>query len=173
MSKTTTIIREEDRAEYEAQACRQRFTEDAQIKLALDILSRRLGKRGAALESPASVKEYLTLQLAGEESERFALILLDAKHRVIHFDKVFQGSIDSCAVCPREIVKRALAHNAAAAIFAHNHPSGNAEPSQADINLTKRLKEALAIVDVRVLDHFIVGGCQNLSFTSMAEEGLM
>lgn len=171
MSKT--IIRDEARAEYEAKACLQQVTEDAQIKLALDILRRRLGKRGAALESPAAVKEYLTLQLAGEESERFALILLDAKHRVIHFEKVFQGSIDSCSVYPREIVKRALAHNAAAAIFAHNHPSGNTTPSQSDITLTKRLKEALSIVEVRVLDHFIVGGCQNLSFTSMAEDGLM
>lgn len=169
----STTIREEERATYDAEAAMNTASEDAVIASALNILRRRLGQRGASMESPQAVRNYLTLQLAGEESERFAVILLDSKHRVIHFEKVFQGGIDGASVYPREIIKRALKHNAAAAIFAHNHPSGVATPSQSDITLTKRLKEALAHVEVRVLDHFIVGGCRDLLFTSMAEEGLI
>lgn len=171
---STKTIREEERAGYKSMdASPKEAADDAIIQQALDILRSRLGVRGVTLESPQAVKNYLTLQLAGEESERFAMILLDTKHRVIHFEKVFQGGIDGASVYPREIIKRALKHNAAAVIFAHNHPSGVAEPSAADITLTRMLKEALAHVEVRVLDHLIVGGCQNLMFTSMAEEGLI
>lgn len=173
-SMSTKTIREEERAGYKSMdASPKAAADDAIIQQALDILRSRLGVRGVTLESPQAVKNYLTLQLAGEESERFAMILLDTKHRVIHFEKVFQGGIDGASVYPREIIKRALKHNSAAVIFAHNHPSGVAEPSAADITLTRMLKEALAHVEVRVLDHFIVGGCQNLMFTSMAEKGLI
>ena len=111
---------------------------------------------------------YLKLHLAQQEHEVFGVIFLDAKHRVLAFEVLFHGSIDGASVYPRQVVKRSLAHNAAAAIFVHNHPSGCTEPSQADRVLTARLKEALALIEVRVLDHFIVGEGHPLS---LAEYG--
>ena len=122
------------------------------------------------LSSPQDVRDFLTLQLANCEHEIFCCIYLDNRHRVMEFAEVFCGTIDSAAVYPREIVKQCLAVNAAAVIFSHNHPSGVAEPSDNDIRLTKKLIDALALVDVRVLDHLVVGrGVQ----TSLAERGLM
>lgn len=135
----------------------RRATENQMIAEALDLLDQRYFTRGESLFCPAAVADYLKLQLAEHHQEVFAMVCLDARHRVLSFEKVFFGSIDSASVYPREIVIRALACNAAAVIFAHNHPSGCAEPSQADRNLTARLKDALTIVDVRVLDHFVVG----------------
>ncbi len=108
--------------------------------------------------------------LAGYEREVFAALFLDAKHRLIQYVELFQGTIDSTAVYPREVVKEALRLNAAAAIVAHNHPSGNREPSEADKSITRRIKEALALVDVRALDHIIIAGTQSVSF---AERGLI
>ena len=108
--------------------------------------------------------------MRGYQREVFACLFLDNRHRVIAFEELFFGSIDSAAVHPREVVKAALRHNAAALIFAHNHPSGVAEPSRADELLTRRLKEALALVDIRVLDHLVVGDGEPLS---LAERGLI
>ena len=127
-------------------------------------------ERGDALSSPARVRRYLSLQLSGNQHEIFAALFLDNRHRVIVFEQLFRGTIDGAAVYPREVLKRCLAANAAAVIFAHNHPSGVAEPSDADISITRKLCDALALIDVRVLDHLIIGqGTQ----TSMAERGLM
>lgn len=123
-----------------------------------------------ALTSPAAVRDYLRLALGGRAHEVFACIWLDAQHKVIKFDEPFSGTLTQTSVYPREIVKQALAVNAAAVIFAHNHPSGVAQPSQADELLTANLREALALIEVKVLDHFIVAGNQTLSF---AERGLL
>lgn len=142
--------------------------EDRVIEQALHILDRRVFSRGPALTSPDEVAAYLKLQLAVEEHEVFGVVFLDAKHRVLKFESLFYGSIDSSAVYPRQVLKRALANNAAAVILTHNHPSGCTEPSQQDRLLTLRLKEALALVEVRVLDHFIIGAGRPLS---MAEYG--
>jgi len=125
---------------------------------------------GDALNSPRAVREYLQLLLRTRQQEVFVALFLDAQHRVISSEELFQGTLTQTSVYPREVVKRALHHNAAAVIFAHNHPSGVAEPSQSDQLLTDALKQALQLVDVRVLDHFIVAGAGCLSF---AEKGLL
>ena len=127
-------------------------------------------QRESALESPQAVRDFLKAKLRHEPHEIFACLFLDAKHRVLAFEPLFYGTIDSASVYPRQVVKRALANNAAALILTHNHPSGVSEPSQADKMLTERLKEALALIDVRVLDHFIVGDGEPLS---MVENGWM
>ena len=145
----------------------------AQLQAVLEIARRHLAERLArdsALESPQAVRDYLKARLRHEPHEVFGCLFLDSKNRVIIFEVLFQGSIDSASVYPRQIVKRALFHNAAAVILTHNHPSGVAEPSDADRLLTDKLKHALALVEVRVLDHFIVGEGEPLS---MAEHGLL
>jgi DNA repair protein RadC len=119
-----------------------------------------------ALTNPKEVSDYLLTQLAGHEHEVFACLFLDQRHRLIEFKTLFAGTIDGCAVHPREVVKTALQLNAAAAILVHNHPSGVAEPSAADQTLTARLKEALALMDIRVLDHVIVAGANTASFAA-------
>lgn len=125
-------------------------------------------RRGATLSSPAVTRDYLTLKFAEREHEVFVLILLDAQHRIIDVLELFRGSIDGATVYPREVVKAALAHNAAAVIFAHNHPSGLSEPSSMDRILTTRLREALTVVEIRVLDHLVIGG---RDISSFAERG--
>ncbi|UCM28049.1 DNA repair protein RadC [Pseudomonas sp. PS1(2021)] len=127
-------------------------------------------QRGDSFTSPAAVKEYLRAKLAGFEHEVFAVLFLDTQHRLIEYAEMFRGTIDSAEVHPREVVKTALRHNAAAVVISHNHPSGNPEPSAADKVLTKQLKEVLALVDVRTLDHIIVAGSKTTSF---AEHGLL
>ena len=124
---------------------------------------------GDALGSPQAVRDYLRLILRDKEYEVFCCVFLDAQHRVLAVEELFRGTLTQTSVYPREIVKRALAHNAAALILAHNHPSGVAEPSQADRLLTRRLSESLALVDIRVLDHFIVAGASSLSFMEAGE----
>lgn len=114
-------------------------------------------KRGPAMQGPDDSAEYLKARLRDYPYEVFAVLFLDARHRPIAFEELFRGSIDGAAVHPREVVRRALAHNAAAVILAHNHPSGVAEPSEADRTITLRLKDALGLIEVRVLDHLIVG----------------
>ncbi len=144
-----------------------------QLQAVLEMSRRALQEEvrsGDALNSPRAVKEYLQLLLRGRQQEVFAALFLDAQHRVIASEELFHGTLTQTSVYPREVVKRALHHNAAAVIFAHNHPSGVAEPSQSDQLLTDALKQALALVDVRVLDHFIVAGVGCLSF---AEKGLL
>ncbi|HOL38034.1 MAG TPA: DNA repair protein RadC, partial [Rubrivivax sp.] len=121
-------------------------------------------------ESPARVKDYLALQLGGLAQEVFAVLFLDAQHRLLALERMFQGTLAQTSVHPREVVRRALALNAGAVVLAHNHPSGLAEPSRADEYLTQTLKSALALVDVRVLDHIVVGQGQ---VVSMAERGLV
>jgi len=135
------------------------------VATAKAILARRV-KRPAALTNPNEVADYLVAQFAGYEHEVFACLFLDQRHRLIRFEAMFAGTIDGCSVHPREVVKAALRANAAAVILAHNHPSGVAEPSAADQTLTHRLKDALALVDVRVLDHFVVGGGATVSFAA-------
>jgi len=125
-------------------------------------------RRGATLNSPQLVREYLRITFATLDHEVFCMLLLDSHHRLLSFQEMFRGTIDSAAVFPREVVKEVLKHNAGAVIFAHNHPSGRAEPSVADECITRRLKEALALIDVRVLDHLVVAGT---TFVSMAERG--
>jgi DNA repair protein RadC len=120
-------------------------------------------QRGDALSNPQDTRNYLLSELGGRSYEVFACLFLDNKNRVIKFEEMFMGTIDSANVYPREILKRALQHNAAAVILAHNHPSGVAEPSQADIAITKRLKEVLNLVDIRVLDHLIIGDGYTIS----------
>lgn len=145
----------------------------AQLQAVLEMSRRHLAerlRRDSALESPQTVRDYLKAQLRHEPHEVFGCLFLDAKHRVLAFEVLFRGGIDSASVYPRQVVKRALANNAAAVILTHNHPSGVAEPSQADRVLTQRLKDALALVEVRVLDHFIIGDGEPLS---MAELGWM
>jgi DNA repair protein RadC len=123
-----------------------------------------------AMANPRAVREYFTTRLATLEREEFCVMFLDNRHRVIACDCMFQGTIDGASVHPREVVKAALAHNAAAVILAHNHPSGVAEPSHSDELITQRLKDALALMDIRTLDHIIIGkGCA----VSFAERGLI
>ncbi len=127
-------------------------------------------ERGATLTSPDAVRDFLRLTLSAREHEVFLVLFLDSQHRLLVADEVFRGTLAQTSVYPREIVKAALAHNAAAVILAHNHPSGVAEPSRADELLTQSLKSALALVDVRTLDHFVVAGAEVISF---AERGLI
>jgi len=145
----------------------------ALLKAALEISRRQIYcevREFDVMTSPSLVREYLSLHLSGLEHEVFAGLFLDNRHRVLDYQALSTGTIDSAAVYPREVVKRCLATNAAAVIFAHNHPSGVAEPSDTDVRLTRKLTDALALIDVRVLDHLIIGhGVQ----TSLAERGLM
>lgn len=144
-----------------------------QLQAVLEMSRRTLREkldRGAALGSPQAVRDYLRLKLYGLAHEVFVGVFLDAQNRVLAVEELFRGTLTQTSVFPREIVKRALHHNAAAAIFAHNHPSGVAEPSRADEALTQTLKHTLALIDVKVLDHFVVGGDAAMSF---AERGLL
>lgn len=127
-------------------------------------------KRDCVLNAPQAVRDCLRLHFAGREHESFVVMFLDAQHRLLATTELFRGTLTQTSVYPREVVKAALRENAAAVIFSHNHPSGVAEPSQSDKLLTQALKSALAMVDVRVLDHFIVAGTSILSF---AESGLL
>ncbi len=138
--------------------------EDATIRRALRIMGNRLREPGAALCSPNAARDYLALRLGNREHEVFAAVFLDTQNRVIATEELFRGTLTQTAVYPREVVKRALALNAASVIFAHNHPSGAEEPSQADRWLTDQLKTALAMVDVRTLDHFVIAGTRYASF---------
>jgi len=143
--------------------------EERLIQRALRVLERRV-RNTDPLSSPQSVRDYLRLLLSGKEHEVFMVIFLDSQNRVIAADETFRGTLTQTSVYPREIVKLALRYNAASVIFAHNHPSGVAEPSRADEALTQTLKHTLALVDVRVLDHFVIGGTSAMSF---AERGLL
>jgi len=145
----------------------------ARLQAAKELATRAVSEqlmRGDALTSPALVREYLTHRLASYGHEVFMMLALDASHRVIAIEEMFRGTLTQTSVYPREILKAALRLNACALIFAHNHPSGTPEPSRADELLTQTLKEALSLVDVKVLDHFIVAGTKTLSF---AERGLL
>ncbi len=151
------------------------FEEDAPAVclVARELLTRWMAeemKEAIEINSPRAVREFLMLHFAGRQYESFVAVFLDAQHRVIEAEELFKGTLTQTSVYPREVVKAALKNNAAAVIFAHNHPSGVCEPSSSDRMLTDALKSALSLVDVRVLDHFIVAGNQTMSF---AERGLI
>lgn len=139
----------------------------AQLQAVLEMAKRHFKEilqRGNALTSPEITKAYLSAHLRGYTYEVFACLFLDNQHRVIQLDELFKGTIDGTRVYPREVVKQALYYNAAAVIFAHNHPSGITQPSQADKQITEKLRQALALFDIRVLDHFIIGDGEPYSF---------
>lgn len=145
----------------------------AQLRAVMELARRALREkldRGSALASPQAVRDYLRLKLQDRPHEVFVSVFLDAQNRVLAVEELFRGTLTQTSVYPREVVKRALHHNAAALIFAHNHPSGIAEPSRSDEALTQALKQALALVDVKVLDHFVIGAGAAMSF---AERGLL
>ena len=159
-------IKSETNATYLVSTAEQ----DVTIKEALTILKNRLVTKGAAFTSPDTVKQYLVLNSGTLEHEIFSCLFLDNQHKLIEYKELFRGTIDGASVYSREVAKEALKLNAAAVIFSHNHPSGIVEPSQADRNITNKLKEALALLDVRVLDHIIVGGIDTYAFS---EHGLI
>lgn len=143
------------------------------LKVARELMRRCLAEalhHRDALTSPAAVRDYLRVTLSGRDYEVFMTLFLDAQNRILVSEEMFRGTLTQTSVYPREVVKRSLFHNAAAVIFAHNHPSGVAEPSHSDELLTQSLRQALALVDVKVLDHFVVGGGAVMSF---AERGLL
>lgn len=144
-------------------------SDEAVIGTALGLLARRVAK-GPLLSSPKAVKDYLRLRFADLEHEVFCLLFLDKRHRLIACEEMFRGTIDGASVHPREVVKTALRYNSAAVILCHNHPSSCAEPSHADELITHRLKSALELVDIRVIDHLIVGASEVIS---LAERGLI
>lgn len=144
-----------------------------QLQAVLEMGRRHLSsvmEQGRGFENPQMVKDYLRAELRHQPREVFSVLLLDNQHHLLGYHELFQGTIDGASVYPREVVKLALSHNAAAVILAHNHPSGIAEPSQADKRITARLQEALGLIDIRVLDHMVVGESEVLSF---AERGLL
>lgn len=143
---------------------------DKELMRLANLLARRRLKRGRPLLSPETVFSALQTLLMNYEREVFGMVLLDNRHRIIEFVELFMGSINSASVYPREVVKKALSQNAAAVILVHNHPSGDPEPSQADREITNRLQDALNTVDVRILDHVVVGLEGTVSF---AERGLL
>ena len=145
----------------------------AQLQALLEMVRRNLQEqlqRADALENPNATRTFLSSRLRHLPYEVFACLFLDNRHRVIEYEELFRGTIDGASVHPREVVRQALHHNAAAIILAHNHPSGVAEPSRADIQLTRRLVEALSLVDVRVIDHVVIGDGPGVS---LAERGLL
>ncbi len=145
----------------------------AQLQAVLEMARRHLLEnlqRHDTLQNPRDTRRYLTARLRSHPYEVFACLFLDNRHRVIACEELFRGTIDGASVHPREVVRRSLHHNAAAVILAHNHPSGVAEPSEADRRLTRRLRDALGLIDVRVLDHLVIGDGEAVSF---AERGLL
>jgi DNA repair protein RadC len=142
---------------------------DEVLQQAERVLSQRV-RRGEAMSSPAAVKDYLRLRIGVLDHEVFVVVFLDAQHRIIALEEMFRGTLTQTSVYPREVAKQALTNNAGAVFLAHNHPSGAAEPSRADEYLTQTLKSALALVDVRVLDHFVITSEVAVSF---AERGLL
>ena len=144
-------------------------SDDIVISTALKLLAQRVAK-GSLLSSPNAVKNYLRLRFADLQHEVFCLLYVDNRNRLIACEDLFRGTIDGATVHPREVVKAALRHNAAGVLIAHNHPSGVAEPSQADELITRRLKTALEYVDIRVIDHLVVSAGEAVS---MAERGIL
>lgn len=145
--------------------------EDTTIRRAVRILENRLRAPGAAMHNSAAVRDYLALLLAGCEREVFLVLFLDAQYRVISADEMFFGTLTQTSVYPREVARRALALNAASVIFAHNHPSGCAEPSLADRAMTQSLVDILAVFEVQTLDHFVIAGTNSVSMRDLGWTG--
>ena len=163
-----TAIRNEPESSYLVQ---NTYPGDDAIADAIKILEARLHKEGAFVTSPDSAKDLAFLSVAGLEHEVFAVIWMTNKHQQIgSFDAIFRGTVDGASIPPREVVKEALARNAVACVFVHNHPSGDSTPSKADFNITKTLQQALALVSVRVLDHLVIGDTRSAIY-SFAEHG--
>lgn len=156
-------VKSEDKSEY------TNNSEEAVITAAIKILESRLVKKGLQFACPQDTEYYLKLKLASLEHEQFHCLFLDSKNALIKHECLFTGTIDGASVYPREVIKRALQLNAAALIFAHNHPSGNPEPSKADIAITKQLKECAGLFNIRVLDHVIIGGVEAYSLANNGE----
>jgi DNA repair protein RadC len=161
--ESVSLLVRDAQGQYRSASCEEVLTAARQV------LGHRV-RRGTTLSSPDIVRDYLRSKLGALEHEVFASLLLDSQNRLIEYAELFRGTLSQTSVYPREVVKIALVRNAAAMIFAHNHPSGVAEPSRADELLTQTLKSALSLVEVRILDHFIIAGDQILSF---AERGLL
>lgn len=153
-------VSEEEHAEY--------LAGDAVIAQALKVLARRMKRPGIQISDPTVAKDYLRLHLGQLDTERFDVLFLDVKNRLLAHEQMFTGTINACSVYPREVVKAALRHNAASIMLAHNHPSGVPEPSESDLALTRALVQACSLIAVRVLDHFVVAGDECHSF---AENG--
>lgn len=164
MKENQTIFEDNSLTTYELTPAQQLKIQDA-----IGILESRLSSKGG-FTSPLEVKQFCQLNIAQEKDEYFCCLFLDNQHRLIAFERLFRGTIDGASVYPRVVVRRSLELNSAAVIFTHNHPSGSPEPSTSDINITKRLKEALALIDVRVLDHVVAGTAGTVS---MVEAGLI
>jgi DNA repair protein RadC len=165
-------VKTEAPAQYLAAVKTDRAEDDAIIFRAMQILMERARVVEFTITSPEATRDYLKLALTEKQWEVFGVVFLDNRHRVIAYEELFRGTIDGASVHPREVVRSAIAHNAAAVILAHNHPSGVNQPSPADQRITARLKEALALIDVRVLDHMIVGGPDTQPY-SFAENGVL
>ena len=140
------------------------------IDQAKAIIASKFSSTGPSISSATAAKDFLIMEISSLEHEVFVIVHLTSQHTIIEVEQIFRGTIDGAGVYPREVVKSALSRNSAAVIFAHNHPSGVAEPSNADITITRKLKNALGTVDIRVLDHLIIGGA---TATSFAERGLL
>lgn len=159
--------------DLEGRTLAEAFAESSTLQSVEELMHRRLGERlerDDALTNPQAALEYVQTRLARREHEVFAVVFVDNRHRVIAFEEMFRGTVDGSTVHSREVVKAALSHNAAAVVLVHNHPSGVAEPSKADHTLTQRLTDALALVDIRVLDHFVLAHSESTSF---AQRGLI
>jgi len=169
-STEAVLVPESSGCFYKVHGTRKKLSEQAIIKAAEEIAAARLNRKGLALTSPELAVEHLRQMIGFQERECFVVVFLDNQHQIISTETMFYGTIDSASVHPREVVKRGLALNCAAALVAHNHPSGNLEPSQSDEHLTRKLKDALGIVDIRLLDHFVVSPVGHIS---LAERGLM
>jgi len=165
----TTEVKSESPAGYETETSTPETAEDRIIDEALSILQDRFF-RSDVLTSPKNTRDFLCLSYGQVEHEMFGMILMDNRNRVLRISELFRGTVDGASVYPREVVKEVLKYNAIAVILFHNHPSGVCEPSQADIRLTERLKKALGLIDVRVLDHIIVGGADTVC---LSEQGLI
>lgn len=163
-------VSSEPEANYGTRDPAERDAETIIIEQALAILDMRMFQHGEALTSPRDSAAYLKLKLGGYQWEVFGVLFLDNRHRVLAFEEMFRGTLDGASVHPREVVRASLKHNAAAVVLAHNHPSGTAEPSAADRNITHQLRDALQLIGVRVLDHLVIGSGEP---TSMAARGLI
>lgn len=162
------LIRDDANATYRTRRA-TRATE-GDILAAAETILRQRAERLGGLASPSDARDFLRMRLGGLAAEQFHVVWLDNRHQVLGIDHLFSGTLDGASVYPREVVRAALKHNAAACIVAHNHPSGVCEPSHADRAITVELKKALAVVEVRLLDHIVVGGTTT---TSLAERGLL
>ncbi|MDE0000585.1 MAG: DNA repair protein RadC [Rhodospirillaceae bacterium] len=167
MSASKSSASGDDRFDALTPASLSKAEKDSVVALALAVLKGR-NRRGRAIRKPEDIENFLRLKLSGRRNEAFGLIYLDTRHRLIEMSELFNGTVDGASVYPRVVVQKALERNAAALIAYHNHPSGNCEPSEADRKITVKLVDALALVDIRLLDHLVVG---NGRAVSMAERG--